>query len=61
MIVLLFCVILSSSAWGTVLVRWNAATLPPASSLGVNEIVVAWDGGTASALLAAAHKQGYRV
>ena len=61
MVVLLSCVISYSSAWGTVLVQWNAATLPPASSLGVNEIVVAWDAGTANALLAVARKQGYRV
>ena len=61
MVVLLFCVILSPSAWGTILVQWNEATLPPASSLGVNEIVVVWGSDTAPALLAAARKKGYRV
>jgi hypothetical protein len=42
-------------------VQWNDATLPPASSLGVNEIVVAWERGAPAALLATARKQGYRV
>jgi hypothetical protein len=42
-------------------VQWNDATLPPASSLGVKEIVVAWEDASSSALLATARKQGYRV
>ena len=41
--------------------RWNEATLPPANSLGVNEIVIAWERGAPTALLATARKQGYRV
>ena len=61
MVVLLSSVLLSSSAWGTVFVEWNNAALPPASSLGLNEIVVAWEHGSVAALLAAAHKQGYRA
>jgi protein-tyrosine-phosphatase len=44
-----------------VFVQWNGATLPPASSLGVNEIVLAWERGAPTALLATARKQGYRV
>jgi hypothetical protein len=60
MAVLCLCVIFSPSAWGTVFVQWTDATLPPASSLGVNDIVVAWDGAP-TALLATARKQGYRV
>ena len=40
--------------------QWNNATLPPASSLGVSEIVIAWD-GSPNALLATARKQGYRA
>jgi len=42
-------------------VQWNDATLPPASSLGVKEIVVAWEDASSSVLLATARKQGYRV
>jgi hypothetical protein len=42
-------------------VQWNDATLPPASSLGVNDIVVAWERGASTALLATARQQGYRV
>lgn len=61
MVVLLFCVILSSSAWGTVLVQWNNAMLPSSSSLGVNEIVVAWGRDTTPPLLTTARKQGYRA
>ena len=41
--------------------QWDHATLPPASSLGVNEIVLAWGPGAPTALLATARKQGYRV
>ena len=41
--------------------QWNGATLPPASSLGVNEIVLAWERGAPRALLATARRQGYRV
>jgi hypothetical protein len=61
MVVLCLCIIFSPSAWSKVLLQWNDATLPPARSLGVNEIVVAWDRGATMALLATARKQGYRV
>jgi hypothetical protein len=42
-------------------VQWSEATLPPASSLGVKEIAIAWEGASSAALLAAARKQGYRA
>jgi len=61
MVVLCVCVLFSLSAWSTVLVQWNDATLPPASSLGLNEIVLAWGRGAPTALWATARKQGYRV
>jgi protein-tyrosine-phosphatase len=61
MVVLCLCVIVSPSAWSTVFLQWSGATLPPASSLGVNEIVLAWQPGALTALLASARKQGYRV
>jgi protein-tyrosine-phosphatase len=59
--VLCLCVIVSPAAWSTVFVQWNSATLPPASALGVNKIVLAWEPGAPNALLASARKQGYRV
>jgi protein-tyrosine-phosphatase len=61
MVVLCLCVIFSPSAWSTVFVQWDHATIPPASALGVNEIVLAWEPGAPTALLATARKQGYRV
>ncbi len=61
MVVLCLCVIFSPSAWSTVFVQWNDASLPPASSLGVNQIVLAWERGVPTALWATARKQGYRV
>ena len=60
-IVISLCVIFSPSAWGTVFVEWSDATLPSPSSLGVTQIVVAWERDSATALLATARKQGYRV
>ena len=60
-VVLCLCVIFSVPAWSTVFVQWNEATLPPASSLGVNEIVLVWERGVPAALLETARKQGYRV
>jgi protein-tyrosine-phosphatase len=61
MVVLCLCVIFSPSAWSTVFVQWNDATLPQASLLGVNQIVLAWESGIPTALWATASKQGYRV
>ena len=61
--ILVMCLafVCSPFAMGTVFVEWNDATLPPASSLGVNQIVIAWERGSAAALLATARKQGYRA
>lgn len=59
--ILSLCVIFSSPAWGSVFVEWSNPTLPPPSSLGVNEIVVAWERDEATSLLATARKQKYRV
>jgi protein-tyrosine-phosphatase len=53
-------VLLSTWAWSSVFVHWKSSTLPPAKALGVNDLVVSWDGG-ASPLLEAARKQGYLV
>ena len=41
--------------------QWNEATLPPASSLGVKEIVVVWERASSAALLTTARKRGYRA
>jgi hypothetical protein len=55
------CILLSPFAWSTVYLQWNEATIPPASSLGVKEIVLSWESDSPPALLATARKQGYRV
>ena len=58
LVVLSFCIVISPSAWGTVFVEWNEATLPPPTLLGLKQIVVAWERDSAAALLATARKQG---
>src|SRR5579862_1987447 len=60
-IVIFVCIVFSTSAWGTVFVEWNEATLPPPTLLGLKQIVVAWERDSAAALLATARKQGYSV
>jgi hypothetical protein len=52
--------LLSAAAWGSVFVRSNLAELPPASLLGVSDLVFTWREGIAP-LVTAARKQGYRV
>ena len=59
-IFILFCVLVSTSAWSKVFLRWTYPTVPPAKTLGVDDLVVSWDGGAPS-LLASARQQGYRV
>ncbi|HTE91428.1 MAG TPA: hypothetical protein VK639_20940, partial [Terriglobales bacterium] len=56
----LFCVVLSTSAWSRVFLRWTYSEVPPAKTLGVSDLVVPWDGG-ATSLLESARKQGYAV
>lgn len=60
-IVISLCIVFSPSAWGTVFVAWSDAKLPPPNSLGVTQIVVAWERDSATALLATARSQGYGV
>jgi protein-tyrosine-phosphatase len=60
-IVIFVCIVFSPYAWGTVFVEWSDATLPPPNSLGLKQIVVAWERDSAAALLATARKQGYSV
>lgn len=47
-------------AWSNVFVHWTSSALPPATALGLTDLVVSWD-GEASPLLEAARRQGYRV
>ena len=54
------CVLLATSAWSSVFVHWTASAVPPTKRLGVDELVVSWDGG-ASPIIKAARGQGYRV
>jgi protein-tyrosine-phosphatase len=43
-----------------VLLHWSSSAVPPAATLGMRDLVIAWNGG-ALPLLKEAHKQGYRV
>lgn len=51
----------SSLAWGKVFILWGESPLPPAGSLGVNDVVFTWKPGFPAALITRARKQGYRV
>ena len=42
------------------LLRWTYSQIPPAKTLGVNDLVVPWD-SCATSLLESARKQGYHV
>jgi hypothetical protein len=59
-IFVLFCVLVSTSAWSRVFLLWTYPTVPPAKTLGVNDLVVSWEGSTPS-LLESARKQGFDV
>jgi hypothetical protein len=52
--------LLCTPAWSSVFVHWTSSTLPPASALGLTDLVIPWEAGT-SPLLEAARRQGYRV
>src|SRR2546430_6442632 len=54
------CLLISSSAWGSVLVHWTSPAVPPAKMLGVSGLVVSWDGGI-SPVAKMARQRGYRV
>ena len=54
-------ILLSSSAWSTVFVQWSNSALPPASSLGMSDIVFSWKGGVPASFVATARRQGYRL
>ena len=56
----MLCILVSTSAWSRVFLRWTHSDVPPAKTLGGNDLVVSWDGGAAS-FLDSARKQGYRV
>jgi hypothetical protein len=53
------CLMLASSAWSRVLVRWNESALP-SKPLGLTELVVAFDHEKLT-LIQNASRQGYRV
>src|ERR1700674_5091320 len=57
---LLLCVLMSTSAWRRMFLRWTYKDVPPAKTLGVNDLVVSWDEGALS-LVEAARKQGFQV
>ncbi|HEV2399825.1 MAG TPA: hypothetical protein VGS27_22990 [Candidatus Sulfotelmatobacter sp.] len=56
----LFLLVFSLPTWSSVYVHWSTSDVPPASSLGVNDIVFSLDGHI-SPLVTAARKRGYRV
>lgn len=59
--VLCLLLLLSSTAWGDVFIRWGMTPLPPVRSLGVKNVVFSWKPGTPTTLFTSARKQGYRV
>ena len=56
--VLTLICLLATPGWGRVLLRWTEPLIPPASTMGISEVVVSWG---AEALIRNARKQGYRV
>jgi hypothetical protein len=54
----LVCLLGATPGWSGVLLRWTQPSIPPAATVGVKDLVVAWD---AEALIRNAHRQGYRV
>jgi protein-tyrosine-phosphatase len=53
-------VLVSTSAWSNVFVRWTSSALPPAKELGLNDLVLSWN-DSFSPQVKAARRQGYRV
>jgi hypothetical protein len=53
-------VLLSTCAWGNVFVHWTSSALPPAKELGLNDLVLSWN-GSFSPQVKAARRRGYRV
>ena len=52
-------VLVSTCAWSSVFIHWTSPALPPASELGVTDLVLSYD--APSPLTQAARKQAYRV
>ena len=53
-------VLISTSAWCDVFVRWTGPALPPAKELGLNELVLSWNDNL-SPQVRVARRQGYHV
>jgi hypothetical protein len=53
--------IFSPAALSRVFLEWSNTPLPPASSLGVSDVVFSWASRVPASSLAMARKQGYRV
>jgi hypothetical protein len=54
----LVCLLAATPGWSKVLLRWTQSSIPAASTMGMNELVVSWD---AEALIRTARRRGYRV
>lgn len=52
--------LISTSAWSTVFIRWTGPALPPARELGLNDLVLSWSENISPRVKAAGRK-GYRV
>src|SRR5437867_1696072 len=57
-ILMIACLILATPSWSRVFFRWTQSPVPPASRLGVSELVVPFG---ANALITDARKAGYIV
>jgi protein-tyrosine-phosphatase len=55
-----FFAFVATSAWSNVFVHWTGSALPPATELGVKDLVLSWNNGVLPQVKAA-RSQGYRV
>jgi protein-tyrosine-phosphatase len=55
-----FFAFVATSAWSNVFVHWTGSALPPATELGVKDLVLTWNNGVLPQVKAA-RSQGYRV
>ncbi len=57
-VVTLVCLLAATPGWSRVLLHWTQSSIPPAETVAIKDLVVAWD---AEALISSAHRQGYRI
>jgi hypothetical protein len=59
-ILFFLCLALSASCRSEVFVHWSNSTLPPATSLGIRDVIFSWNANVLP-LLQQAHSRGYQV